>query len=76
MPWLRSRTDEPSAKMKKSLLKLYPIHADALRAALEARMSDRTTGLQKALSERAEKEAADIQAILERIAADHRRKAR
>ena len=32
--------------------------------ALEARMKDRTDGLQKALAERAEKEAADITAIL------------
>jgi ERCC4-related helicase len=55
---------EPSAAMKKTLLGLYPKHADALRAALEARMNDRTTGLQKALGERAEKETADIQAIL------------
>ena len=43
---------------------LYPKHADSLRQALEARMKDRTTGLQKALAERAEKEAEDIRAIL------------
>lgn len=58
---------EPSAAMKKSLLKLYPIHADALRATLEARMSDRTSGLQKALAERAKKEATDIEAILKEL---------
>jgi ERCC4-related helicase len=58
------KADEPSAAMKESLLGLYPKHADALRAALEARMNDRTSGLQKALAERAEKEAADIRAIL------------
>jgi hypothetical protein len=50
--------------MKKTLLGLYDQHADSLRSALEARMSDRTSGLQKALAERAEKEAADITAIL------------
>ena len=55
---------EPSAAMKKTLLGLYPKHADALRAALEARMNDRTSGLQKALAERAAKEVDDIQAIL------------
>ena len=55
---------EPSAAMKKKLLGLYSKHADALRAALEARMNDRTYGLQKALAERAEKEVNDIQAIL------------
>ena len=58
------KADEPSAAMKKTLLELYPKHADALRAALEARMNDRTSGLQKALAERAEKEADDIRAIL------------
>jgi SNF2 family DNA or RNA helicase len=58
---------EPSAAMKKSLLKLYPVHADALLAALEARKGDRTTGLQKALAERADKEAADIRAILKEL---------
>ncbi len=59
-----AKAGEPSASMKKALLGLYPKHADALRAALEARMKDRTTGLQKALAERAEKEAGDIRAIL------------
>jgi hypothetical protein len=54
----------PSAAMKKNLLALYPKHADALRAALEARMNDRTSGLQKALAERAAKETGDIEAIL------------
>jgi len=58
------KTDEPSTAMKQSLLGLYPKHADALRAALEARMNDRTSGLQKALGERAAKEVDDIQAIL------------
>ena len=55
---------EPTVMMKKTLLGLYSKHADALRASLEARMNDRTSGLQKALGERAEKEAEDIQAIL------------
>jgi hypothetical protein len=58
------KADEPSTAMKESLLGLYPKHADALRAALEARMNDRTSGLQKALGERLEKEVGDIQAIL------------
>jgi ERCC4-related helicase len=59
-----AKTTEPSAAMKKNLLKVYPQHADSLKSALEARMKDRTSGLQKALAERADKEAADIQAIL------------
>jgi hypothetical protein len=50
--------------MKKTLLGLYPKHADSLRASLEARMNDRITGLQKALAERVEKETGDIRAIL------------
>jgi hypothetical protein len=58
------KADEPSAAMKKTLLELYSKHADALRSTLEARMSDRTSGLQKALAERLEKEVDDIQAIL------------
>jgi superfamily II DNA or RNA helicase len=55
---------EPSKAMKESLKALYPKHADSLRQSLEARMKDRTTGLQKALAERAAKETEDIRAIL------------
>ena len=58
------RPIEPSQAMQESLKALYPKHADSLRQALDARMKDRTTGLQKALAERAEKEAGDILAIL------------
>jgi hypothetical protein len=54
----------PSKAMQESLKALYPKHADSLRQALEARMKDRTTGLQKALAERATKESDDIRAIL------------
>jgi len=55
---------EPSEHMKQRLLELYPQHADSLAKALEARMRDRTSGLEKALAEREEKEVADIAAIL------------
>jgi len=58
------KAEQPAKAMKETLLGLYPKHADSLRQALEARMKDRTTGLQKALAERAAKEAADITAIL------------
>jgi hypothetical protein len=58
------RAEQPAKAMKDTLLGLYPKHADSLRQALEARMKDRTTGLQKALAERAAKEAGDIEAIL------------
>jgi SNF2 family DNA or RNA helicase len=59
-----AKEDEPSKAMKKTLLELYIKHADSLRSALEARMKDKTSGLQKDLTERAEKETADIRAIL------------
>jgi len=50
--------------IQQRLAGIWPQHADALLAALEARMRDRTAGLQRALEERAEKESADIRAIL------------
>jgi hypothetical protein len=50
--------------VKEKLLALWAKNSDALRQALEARMRDRTDGLTKALSERAEKEAQDIRTIL------------
>lgn len=56
--------DEPSQAMKDRLLKLYPQHSESLRASLQARMDDRTKGLQKLLTEREAKEASDIEAIL------------
>ena len=55
---------EPSTTMRESLKALYPKHADSLRQSLEARMKDRTSGLEKALAERAAKEEDDIRAIL------------
>jgi ERCC4-related helicase len=59
--------DEPSPSVKKKLLSLWPQTADALRQALEARMQDRTDGLTKTLAERAAKEAADIETILNEL---------
>ena len=62
---LAAATDkEPSAKVKDTLLALYPKLAPALAPALQARTEDRTAGLQKKLAERADKEADDIRAIL------------
>jgi superfamily II DNA or RNA helicase len=62
---LTAATDkEPSAKMKETLLGLYPKLAASLATALQARTEDRTAGLQKKLAERADKEANDIRAIL------------
>lgn len=56
--------DEPPAAVKPRLADLWPAHVIPLRQALEARMRDRTGGLRKALDERADKEVADITAIL------------
>lgn len=55
---------EAGQPMEKHLLELWDKFAPALAQSLEARMKDRTSGLQKKLGERAEKEAADIKAIL------------
>jgi len=62
---LASATDkQPSAKVKDTLLALYPKLAPSLATALQGRTEDRTAGLQKKLGERATKEANDIRAIL------------
>lgn len=65
---LAAATDhEPSKAIQKKLLDLWPKNADSLRQALDARMKDRTDGLKKTLIERAEKEAADIETILNEL---------
>ena len=56
--------DEAYEPMQNHLLELWDRFAPALAQSLEARMKDRTNGLQKKLGERAEKEAQDITAIL------------
>jgi cobalamin biosynthesis Mg chelatase CobN len=56
--------DEPPAAIKQRLAAIWPAHHEALRQALEARMRERTAGLQKLLEERAGKEAADVTALL------------
>jgi hypothetical protein len=50
--------------MQKHLLELWGHFAQPLAQSLDVRMKDRTSGLQKKLAERADKEAEDIQAIL------------
>jgi ERCC4-related helicase len=57
-------SDEPFEPMQKHLLELWNKFAPALATSLEARMKERTSGLQKKLSERADKESEDIRAIL------------
>ena len=46
------------------LQEAWPDHREALLKSLEVRVSDRTTGLQKKLAERCEKEVADMTAVL------------
>ena len=70
---LAAATDkEPSAKVKDTLLVLYPKLAPALAQALQARTEDRTAGLQKKLAERATKEAERHRGDPGRIEAGHR----
>jgi hypothetical protein len=57
-------SDEPSASVTDKLLELYPVLTSSLASALEARLKDRVSGLEKRLNERADKEAKDITAIL------------
>lgn len=59
--------DEPAEPMRAHLLDLWDKFAPPLATALEARMRDRTTGLQKKLGERADKEADDIRSILQEL---------
>lgn len=56
--------DEAYEPMQNHLLKLWDRFAPALAQSLENRMKERTSGLQKKLSERARKESDDIEAIL------------
>lgn len=56
--------DQPTPAVCERLLEIYPAVGESLASALEARMKDRVGGLEKRLAERAEKEAADITAIL------------
>jgi ERCC4-related helicase len=57
----------PPAAMRQTLLDLYPKHRDSLARAIEARMRDRTSGLERLLAERRNKEVADIRKILEEL---------
>ena len=54
-------------KMGKRLAALWPKHRRALMQSLEARMTERVAGLEKALSERARKEAEDAASILNEL---------
>jgi hypothetical protein len=62
-----ARDDEPSDSVKRKLTSLWRNISDPLHQALEARKSDRTDGLKKLLNDRADKEVADITAILNEL---------
>ncbi len=67
---LAAATEAPvSESMQRRLQESWPRLRDSLASALEARMRDRTTGLEKLLAERAAKEARDIEAVLNELAA-------
>ena len=55
---------EPFEPMQKHLIDLWDRFAPALTQSLEARMKDRTAGLQKKLAEKADKDVSDIRSIL------------
>jgi superfamily II DNA/RNA helicase len=62
---LQHATDEePSEGIKKRMLAVYEQHRPSLLSALEARMRDRASSMERLLAERAEKESADVRAIL------------
>lgn len=58
---------EPNDAMKKRVADLWPKVSPSLMQALEARMKDRTEGLQKQLAERMEKDIADITAVMREL---------
>jgi len=60
--------DEAPDAINKRLKELWPKISEPLLQSLEARMQERTKNLQKYLEERAEKEVADITAILQELA--------
>lgn len=59
-----AKIKEPSEKVRARLLDLYPSLTSSLASALEARMKQMVDGLHKRLTDRAEKEAKDIESIL------------
>jgi len=62
-----ARAGEPSAAMKQRLAPVWHNIAPSLQLALEARMGDRTASLENLLAERADKEVADITAVLREL---------
>ena len=59
-----AKDEEPAKAMQDRLLDMWDTLAPSLQQSLTVRMKDRIRGLQSKLSERADKEANDIEAIL------------
>ncbi|MGI8412950.1 MAG: DISARM system SNF2-like helicase DrmD [Solirubrobacteraceae bacterium] len=65
---LRAATDTPApATLLERFAARWDVYAEALRAALDARLAERAASLRRALSDRAEKEIADSTAILSEL---------
>ena len=62
--WPLRRTTKPPSRCRSTCSNCGTSSPRRLAQSLEARMKDRTSGLQKKLGERADKEAEDIEAIL------------
>jgi hypothetical protein len=63
--FLQAATPDPVPQgVQDSLVKLWDVYADPLKASLEKRMADRQEALQKQLAERERQELGDIEAIL------------
>ncbi len=60
---------QPADEVKDRLRQLWSQHAPSLVQSLEARMKDRTAGLEKALTERADKDVSDITAVMKELEA-------
>lgn len=59
--------DEAPAWIRERLAELWPKHSEQLLRSLEARMEDRTNGMEKLLQDRCEKEVAEISMILREL---------
>jgi hypothetical protein len=58
------KDDQPNKTMRETLMRVYRENKDTLAKSLEARMNDRTKGMEKLLAEREAKEINDITFIL------------
>lgn len=63
----RGKGHDAPENVRQQLAKVWPDHAEVIVGALEARKRDRVVTIEKALAERAEKEVADLTAVLEEL---------